>query len=177
MSVITRLLDQLEFVLRLVIIIVYIAIVVIVTFQVLNRFWLHWPIIWLSDLAIICFIWLGFLTAGLAVRQDGHFRLSLALDLFGESWGRRLLELLTVAIMLAVFGLLLATGYEMAQRGLREISPGLQVRMTWAYASIPVAAIPAILFALEVGLKELTGAATHKRKLTTELGDTPKDKL
>lgn len=171
MTALSRALDGLEFVLRQVILVVYAVIVVIVTFQVVNRFWLHWPIVWLSDLAIICFIWLGFLTGGLAVRDNGHFRLSLALDLLGESRARRFLELLSVAIMLAVFGLLLVTGYEMAQRGLREISPGLQVPMTWAYASLPVAAIPALLFALELGLKELTGVAAHEREFTTELDD------
>jgi len=162
--IIARLLDGLEFVLRQVIFVIYVAIVAIVTFQVINRFWLHWPIVWLSDLAIILFIWLGFLTAALAVRLNGHFRLSLMLDILGETWARRVLELFSHLLVLAIFGLMIVTGYHMARLGLREVSPGLQVTMTWAYASIPIPALFAVLFALEAAMNEITGENTRRRK-------------
>lgn len=141
----------------------YIAIVAIVAFQVLNRFWLQLPIIWLSDLAIICFIWLGFLTAALAVRQNGHFRMSLLLDVLGEGSSRKYAELFAVLMAFVIFALLLYTGYEMAWRGRREISPGLQITMTWAYLAVPVSAAIALLFSCENAIKEFDGRAVKER--------------
>ena len=157
LNMLERALSAVEWVLRQVILWVYVAVVVIVTFQVLNRFWLHWPIVWLSDLAIICFIWLGFLTAALAVRHHGHFRMALMLDLSGKGIVRKLLEFFSLAVGACVFGLLAWTGWEMAVRGLREVSPGLRVPMSWAYGSVPVAALIALLFLVEAALAVARG--------------------
>jgi TRAP-type C4-dicarboxylate transport system permease small subunit len=164
----SRALDALERLLRLVILVFYSAIVVLVVFQVLNRFWLHIPIVWVSDLAVICFIWLGFLTAALAVRQDGHFRMSLLLDIFREGAARRALELFAVLMALTIFGLLLYTGYEMAWRGRREISPGLQMPMLWAYLAVPLSAALATLFCFERAFKEVDQRASSERAKARE---------
>lgn len=163
MSALARLLDGLETVLRVVTLGFYLAVVVIVVFQVVNRFWLHMPIVWTSDLAVICFIWLGFLTAARAVRHHGHFRMTLTLDLVGEGLARRALEILAIAIGVAIFGLLAIKGYGMAMRGLKEISPGLQMPMLWAYLALPVSALLALLFYLEGLAKELSGRAAQER--------------
>ncbi|AXQ93572.1 TRAP transporter small permease [Cereibacter azotoformans] len=152
-------LSVLEALLSRVILGFYALVVCVVVFQVVNRFWLHLPIIWLSDLAIISFIWLGFLTAALAVRRGGHFRMALMLDLAGEGRMRRGLELFSHLVGLAMFGLLAVTGWQMAVRGLREISPGLQIPMSWAYASVVVAGLLAVLFLLEAIALELAGKA------------------
>lgn len=157
------LLDGIEAVLKAVTLAFYLAVVVIVVFQVLNRFWLQLPIVWTSDLAVICFIWLGFLTAARAVRHHGHFRMTLTLDLVGEGVLRRLLELLAIAVGLGLFGLLAVKGYDMSERGMKEISPGLQMRMIWAYLALPVSAFLALLFYVETLIKELGGQARRER--------------
>ncbi|MFW6076647.1 MAG: TRAP transporter small permease [Hyphomicrobiales bacterium] len=163
MTAFSRLMTGVENGLRWTVLTFYIAIVALVAFQVINRFWLHISIIWVSDLAIICFIWLGFLTAALAVRRHGHFRMRLMLDLLGETRARQGLELFAVAVALAVFGLLLFTGFEMTWRGRREASPGLGLTMSWAYLALPVSAAAAVLFYIEIILKELSGKAAEER--------------
>ena len=50
-------------------------------FQVLNRYWLHYQIIWLSDLSLFIFIGFMFLVIPLTTRQDGH----TGVDVFVES--------------------------------------------------------------------------------------------
>ena len=50
-------------------------------FQVLNRYWLLYEIIWLSDLALYIFIAFMFLVIPLTTRQGGH----TAVDVFVES--------------------------------------------------------------------------------------------
>lgn len=167
MNALTKLLDGLEAVLKAVTLVFYLTVVVVVVFQVLNRFWLHMPIVWTSDLAVICFIWLGFLTAARAVRHHGHFRMTLSLDLVGEGPLRRLLELLAIVIGMALFGLLAVKGYDMAMRGVKEISPGLQMPMIWAYLALPVSAFLALLFYVETLVKELDGRAREERARRT----------
>lgn len=163
MNALSKLLDALESLAKAVTLGFYVAVVILVSFQVVNRFWLQLPIVWISDLAVICFIWLGFLTAARAIRHNGHFRMTLTLDVVGEGPVRRLLELMAIAIGVALFGLLAVKGYDMAVRGLKEVSPGLQVPMTWAYAALPVSAGLALLFYLEGLIKELNGQAREER--------------
>ena len=50
-------------------------------FQVLNRYWLHYQIIWLSDLSLFIFIGFMFLVIPLTTRQNGH----TGVDVFVES--------------------------------------------------------------------------------------------
>ena len=159
----TKALDAVHVVSRMVIVCFYVAVVGIVIFQVFNRFWLQLPIVWTSDLAIICFIWLGFLTGAQAVRGNGHFRMTLCVDLAGEGKVRRALELFAILIGIGLFALLLTKGYGMAERGLREISPGLQIPMVWAYAALPVSAGLALLFYIEGFVKEISGKAAQER--------------
>ncbi|MEZ5796634.1 MAG: TRAP transporter small permease [Paracoccaceae bacterium] len=150
-------LDRLEWLLRWVIVAFYVLVVVLITFQVVNRFWLHLPIIWLSDLGVICFIWLGFLTAALAVRHQGHFRMSALIDAVGARGPRLALQLFTHFCGLAMFALLVWTGWGMVRSGLREVAPGLGAPMSWAYGSVLVSALIALVFLVELIWREILG--------------------
>jgi TRAP-type transport system small permease protein len=157
MRLYSRFLDVVEAAQSAATVVAYIMIIVIVTFQVLNRFWLQWPIIWTADLAVITFIWLGFLTASTAVRRNAHFRMSALIDALGSGLAARLLEIFAILVMFFVIGILIYYGTEHAYAGLREVSPGLGVRMVWAYAAVPVTSITAFLFAIERLLEEISG--------------------
>ncbi len=150
-------LNRLEWLLNWIIIVFYVLVVVLITFQVVNRFWLHLPIIWLSDLGVICFIWLGFLTAALAIRHQGHFRMSALIDAIKARRPHMYLQLFAHLCGFAMFGLLLWTGWGMVTAGLREISPGLGLPMSWAYASLFVSALIAICFLVELIWREIVG--------------------
>jgi TRAP-type C4-dicarboxylate transport system permease small subunit len=150
-------LSKLERLLRWAIVVFYVLVVVLITFQVVNRFWLHLPIIWLSDLGVICFIWLGFLTASLAIRHQGHFRMSALIDSVRTGWLRMVLELFTHLCGMAMFALLVWTGWGMVKAGMREVSPGLGAPMSWAYASLFVSAVIAVCFFVELIWRVIAG--------------------
>ena len=161
MSAFRRFLDVIEAVQRAAIFVLFIGIIVVVFFQVLNRFWFHLPIVWTSDLSVIIFIWLSFLSASNAVRHRGHFRMSALIDLAGDGPFRRSLELLSIAVGFALFGMLVFTGFDMAVRGMREVSPGLRLPMIWAYASVPLSFATMILFSIEQLIGTLRGEPLH----------------
>src|ERR1022692_3505530 len=41
----------------------FVLTIVVVAFRLINRFWFKLPVVWTADLAVLCLIWLGFLSA------------------------------------------------------------------------------------------------------------------
>jgi TRAP-type C4-dicarboxylate transport system permease small subunit len=155
-----RVLDAIERIQAIVTNVFFVTTIVVVSFQVANRFVLKLPVLWTGDLAVVCFVWLGFLTASSAVRRYGHFRMSVLID---ATWmpatARRALEIFSLLVILTVSAVLIVQGIAITTAGLNENAPGLGIRMAWAYAAVPVCAVTSLLFALEKAWEQLTGVA------------------
>ena len=153
-----RMLDEIERAQSLLTNVFFVLTIVAVSFQVLNRFWFQLPIVWSADFAVLCFIWLGFLSASVSVRKSGHFRVTMLLDLkIMQGTGRRVLELLALGVIVALSLILVVEGTRMTISGLRETAPGLRISMAWIYAAVPLCSLTAILFALEKVFEQLRG--------------------
>jgi TRAP-type C4-dicarboxylate transport system permease small subunit len=139
----------------------YVLTIVVVSFQVVNRFILHWPVVWTADFAVICFVWLGFLCASQGVRKSAHFRMTILLDRNWIGGGRRVLELASLLVIVGLSVILLVQGLLITAEGLRETSPGLNVSMAWAYAAIPVSSFTAMLFGIEKLIVQIYGSTTN----------------
>lgn len=144
-----KILDGIEKVQAALLTVVYVMTIVVVSFQVINRFMLHWPVVWTADLAVICFIWLGFFSASQAVRHNVHFRMTILLDRKWKGNGRQALEWFALLVMAGLSTILLIAGTTVTLEGLNEASPGLNVSMAWAYAAVPLSSFTALLFTLE----------------------------
>ena len=155
-----RILDEIERGQLVLTNIFFVLTIVAVSFQVINRFWLQLPVVWSADFAVLCFIWLGFLSASVSVRKAGHFRVSMLLELkVMQGTGRRVLELFALAVILALSAVLVVEGTRMTISGLRETAPGLRISMAWTYVAVPLCSFTAILFALEKVVEQLRGVA------------------
>jgi TRAP-type C4-dicarboxylate transport system permease small subunit len=157
MEIYRRTLDQVEKVQSLLITLLYVLIILVVSFQVLNRFILQWPVLWTADAAVICFVWLGFLCASQSVRKSAHFRMTILIERKWKGCGRRVLELLSLLVILGLSAVLFVQGLVITTEGLKEISPGLTVSMAWAYAAIPVASFTSLLFGIEKLIEQIQG--------------------
>jgi TRAP-type C4-dicarboxylate transport system permease small subunit len=157
MEIYRKVLDQMDKVQSKLIYLFYVLIVVVVSFQVLNRFILKWPVVWTSDFAVICFVWLGFLCASQAVRKSGHFRMSVLLERNWKGDGRRVLELIALVVVLGLSAIMLLAGVTITMEGLNETSPGLNVSMAWAYLAVPFCSLTSLLFAFEKLIEEIHG--------------------
>lgn len=144
-----KLLDGIEKIQDVILTVAYVMTIVVVSFQVINRFILHWPVVWTADLAVICFIWLGFFSASQAVRNNAHFRMTILLDRKWKGSGRQVLEWLALLVMTGLSAILLAAGTMMTLEGVNETAPGLNIPMAWAYSAVPVASFTALLFTIE----------------------------
>lgn len=157
MEIYRRALDQVEKVQSVLITMFYIAIILVVSFQVLNRYVLQWPVLWTADAAVICFVWLGFLCASQSVRRSAHFRMTMLLERRWKGNGKRVLEIFSLLVIVALSTVLLVKGVTITIEGLREISPGLVISMAWSYAAIPVASCTSLLFAIEKLIEYVQG--------------------
>jgi C4-dicarboxylate transporter DctQ subunit len=165
MEVYRKVLDQVERAQAALTSLFYVLTIVVVSFQVVNRFVLHWPVVWTADFAVICFIWLGFLCASQGVRKSAHFRMTILLERQWKGGGKRVLEMFSLLVILTLSGVLLFEGWRITADGLREVSPGLKVSMAWAYAAVPVSSFTALLFGIEKLLQQILGQATDASTL------------
>lgn len=166
----TKVLDAVEKTQAALLAVVYVLTIVVVSFQVINRFFLHWPVVWTADFAVVCFIWLGFLCASQAVRRGAHFRMTILLDRKWKGAGKEVLEWFSLLVMVAISLALLIGGWMVTVEGMKEMAPGLNVSMAWSYAAIPVSSFTALLFALEKMAERLQSRGLpHAAELTEQL--------
>ena len=103
-----------------------VALVVDVFLGVFSRYVLHATFQWYDEVARLCFVWMVFLGAAVAVRRGAHFRLHLLIDRFGPRL-RRATDL-GVALVVLLFGVVLvAGGVAMYPVARRQVSDSLEL--------------------------------------------------
>jgi len=124
-----------------------VALVVDVFLGVFSRYVLHATFQWYDEVARLCFVWMVFLGAAVAVRRGAHFRLHLLIDRFGPRL-RRATDL-GVALVVLLFGaVLVAGGVAMYPVARRQVSDSLELSMLWFHGALPVGGTLMILFSL-----------------------------
>ena len=114
---------------------------------VIARYGLHAPLVWSDELAGILFQWLAMLGAAVALRRDGHMRMT-ALVSRASPAGRALLDVIAIAVPLGFLALILAPGVDYATEESYVSTPALEISGAWAAASFPVGAALMLLTAL-----------------------------
>ena len=123
------------------------ALVVDVFLGVFSRYVLHATFQWYDEVARLCFVWMVFLGAAVAVRRGAHFRLHLLIDRFGPRL-RRVTDL-GVALLVLLFGVVLvAGGVAMYPVARRQVPDSLELSMLWFHGALPVGGALMILFSL-----------------------------
>ena len=111
-----------------------------------------------EELARFIFVWFIFLSATLSLDRGMHFAVDLVVDRFPLAF-RQAVAVLVQLVVLAVLMVLLVKGIELAHRNMRQLSSAMQIRLTWPYTAIPVAAF---LMALVI-LRRLLGLLARER--------------
>ena len=124
------------------------AMVVVVTWQVLSRYLLGHPSQWTEEVARFLLIWIGLLGGALAYRVRMHLGLDLLGPRLSEQNARRLrsfcdLVVIGFAVTVLVFG-----GASLMQLAwqLQQTSAALGIYMAWVYAVIPVSGVFIVLY-------------------------------
>lgn len=102
---------------------------------------------WYDEVARLCFVWMIFLGAALAVRRGAHFRLHLLIDRLGATAHRRV-DLLVTLIVIAFAAVLVTGGIAIAPLARRQVTDSLEISMLWFYGALPVGGALMIVFAV-----------------------------
>jgi TRAP-type transport system small permease protein len=121
-------------------IILSILISVVVFLQVLFRYLLRQPLFWSEELPRYLLIWMSFLAAALAQKHDAHINITLCLAPLSTR-ARQVLKILTDAVILAFFWVLIYSGGLVTSITAHHRSTALQLPMGLVYAALPVGAI------------------------------------
>ena len=114
---------------------------------VFSRYVLQATFRWYDEVARLCFIWIIFLGAAVAVRRGMHFRMRLLIDRLGTR-ASRVADQVASATVVAFGGILLAGGYAILPVARRQVTDALEISMLWFYAALPVGGALMIFFAL-----------------------------
>jgi TRAP-type transport system small permease protein len=113
---------------------------VVVFLQVMFRYLLRQPLFWSEELPRYLLIWMSFLAAAVAQKQDAHINITLCLAPLSART-RRLLKILTDAVILAFLWILVYSGGLVTSITAHHRSTALQLPMGLVYAALPVGAI------------------------------------
>ena len=129
--------------------ILLILLVIIVFFQVLNRFILHIPAAWTEEIGRFIFVWTSATGIALALRKKAHIGLDIIVDTFPKAL-RKIIQLISQIIMLAFYLITLYWGLIWSYYGLLESTNSLQwMPMFYIYVAIPFSALLLTIFSLD----------------------------
>lgn len=115
--------------------------------QVFARFVFNTPSSWSEVSTRFALIWMVYLGVAAAVRQGSMVCIDL-MHRLSSGWFRTCLEFFIVLATLALMGILLWFGAEVAWRVRFQEVAGLPIAMSWAYLAIPVGAAFSIVAVL-----------------------------
>jgi len=105
--------------------------------QVFTRFVLQSPLPWTEEFCRYVFVWLSAIGTSIGIRWGSHF---VAVDLPGTLTGPvKMLVASAVKIGITIVALVLLTeGIHLTLEGQNQVTPILDMQMSWAYGAVPV---------------------------------------
>ena len=125
---------------ELIVMVMMAFLVVVVVASVIFRYVLLAPLSWSEEVGRYVMIWLGFLSASLAVHQGLHVGVEFVVSWVPpwlSTWLRGLARLGVAVFLLIVT----AYGVSLVANLWDQLSPVLEIRMTWPYLAIPVGSL------------------------------------
>jgi TRAP-type C4-dicarboxylate transport system permease small subunit len=114
---------------------------------VFSRYVLQNTFRWYDEIARLCFVWIIFLGAVVAVRRRAHFRLHLLVDRLGPRM-RRGADVAVSLCVIAFALILIAGGWAIYPVARRQMTDAMEISMLWFFAALPVGGVLMIVFAL-----------------------------
>ena len=134
------LLRALEKLLRIVVAALVAIIAAMVATQVVFRYAVKEPIVWSEEFTTLCYQWLSFLGAALAVRYRAHFGVDFLVRLLGKGWHRPLEWLEHVVVwLMALF--MIVYGWSIVESSAAQMYPTLPFSVGTGYLVLPIAGV------------------------------------
>lgn len=114
---------------------------------VFSRYVMQATFQWYDEVARLCFVWIIFLGAAVAVRRGLHFRLHFLVNRLRPA-SRRLVDRITTLVVIAFAAVLVAGGVAIVPLARQQATDALEISMLWFFGALPAGGALMILFAL-----------------------------
>ena len=132
---------------------VFLVYIIVIFVQVLARNYIQVPLIWLDEVARMCFQWTLMLGAAVAVRRQAHYVVEvIPKQYFFAVVG---LKLFAQAVMVVFIAVMVWHGAAFARMGLDRLSSALEIPWIYIYVSLPIAGVVMVMFLAEVVISDI----------------------
>ena len=129
-------------------------ILVAVALDVVFRYALRNPIMWMGELATIGLVWMVFLCAALAISQNANLRIELIVKIIPKKL-YRLFNFGLSVLLIFLFCLLIIIGIRYTIIISKAITGALRVSQAYFYAAVPVSAFFMLLYEITFLFEDL----------------------
>lgn len=136
------------------------AMVVLVTWQVISRYALNDPSTFSEELLRFGVIWLSLIGTAYVAGKTGHMSVDLVKDLLPGKWQAALNILIQVAFIAFAVGVLIIGGMRAVNIAAQQYTAVLQIPMGAIYGSLPVAGVLTLVYSILNIIDLLQGRAT-----------------
>jgi len=135
---------------------------VVIFAQVISRYVFNWTPEWSEELARYLFVWVVFIGSALIMGESGHLAVQFVPNHFKGTATGRLLEIV-INLSGYVFILILFTqGAKMTRVMTFQMSPGMEIPMSWVYAVIPLSSALMLLYLVKDTVRIVRGWSGRK---------------
>jgi TRAP-type C4-dicarboxylate transport system permease small subunit len=134
------------------------TIAVMVAAQVVFRYAVKEPIVWSEEFTTLCYQWLSYLGAALAVRYRAHYGVDFVVRFLGPRW-KAPLEWLEHAVVWLLALFMLVYGWRIVQSSALQMYPTLPFSVGAGYLVLPISGALFILMDLPVLLERRAARA------------------
>jgi TRAP-type C4-dicarboxylate transport system permease small subunit len=125
------------------------TIAVMVAAQVVFRYAVQEPIVWSEEFTTLCYQWLSYLGAALAVRYRAHYGVDLVVRLLGPRW-KALLQWLEHAVVWSLALFMVVYGWRIVESSALQMYPTLPFSVGTGYLVLPISGVLFVLMDWQV---------------------------
>jgi tripartite ATP-independent transporter DctM subunit len=125
------------FCMKVIFAILIIAMIVVVFFQVANRYFLNNPLSWSEEVARILFIWITFLGTYWGLTTDSHIGVSSFIAKF-QPKTREVTSTIVFFLILIYLCFFIQTGIEIVRESGATLTPALNIPFSYVYLVMPI---------------------------------------
>ena len=128
--------------------------------QVINRYWLHFEIMWFSDLALYSFIFFMLVAAAVTTWREGHVAVDFLRDRVTKNkpTATAVYRVFLVVLSIAVLGIFLPIAYQFMLRAMKYPQYGTLVRWfntSWLQITLFIALAFVLLHLLVIARRDI----------------------
>ena len=130
-----------------IIVFLFSVLVAAVFYQVAARYLFNSPPSWTEELARYCQAWIILLTSSICIRKGSH----LAVDYFGHRFNpgiKRIVNISSSVLIVVYTAVVFIYGWRLMAAGQYQLSPALQVKMSFVYFIFPLSGALMLIEAL-----------------------------